>query len=51
MKRQSWKGLFTSTVVATSLLAPATAMAAVDMFIKIGSIVGESKELEARRGD
>ena len=44
MKRQSWKGLFTSTVVAASLLAPTTAMAAVDMFLKIGDIVGESQD-------
>ena len=43
MKR-SWKGLFTSTVVATSLLAPATALAAVDMFLKIGNITGESQD-------
>jgi type VI secretion system secreted protein Hcp len=44
MKRQSWKGLFTSTVVATSLLAPTTALAAVDMFLKIGNIMGESQD-------
>jgi len=44
MKRQSWKGLFTSAVVATTLLAPTTAMAAVDMFLKIGDIVGESQD-------
>jgi type VI secretion system secreted protein Hcp len=44
MKRQSWKGLFTSTVIATSLLAPTTALAAVDMFLKIGTIKGESQD-------
>jgi type VI secretion system secreted protein Hcp len=43
MKR-SWKRLITATVVATSLLAPTTALAAVDMFLKIGNIMGESKD-------
>jgi type VI secretion system secreted protein Hcp len=44
MKRQSLRGLFTTGVVATSLLMGATTFAAVDMFLKIPGIDGESTD-------
>lgn len=44
MKRNSWKGLFTAGVVATSLLASTTLSAAVDMFLTMDGIVGESQD-------
>ena len=44
MKRQSFRGLFTTGVVATSLLMGATTFAAVDMFLKIPGIDGESTD-------
>jgi type VI secretion system secreted protein Hcp len=42
MKRNSFKGLFTTGVVATSLLLGTSTFAAVDMFLKIPGIPGES---------
>lgn len=42
MKRQSLRAFFTTGVFATSLLASSTAMAAVDMFLRIDNVTGES---------
>jgi len=38
------RGLFTTTVLATGLLASSNAMAAVDMFLKIDNVTGESQD-------
>ncbi len=42
MKRQSLRAFFTTGVFATTLLASSTAMAAVDMFLKMDNVTGES---------
>ncbi len=42
MKRRSLRGFFTTSVVATSLLASGTVMAATDMFLKMDGIQGET---------
>jgi type VI secretion system secreted protein Hcp len=44
MKQRNLRGLFTSGVVATSLLLGTTTFAAVDMFLKIPGIDGESTD-------
>jgi len=44
MKRQSFRGLFTTGVVATTLLLGTSTFAAVDMFLKIPGIDGESTD-------
>jgi len=45
MKRRSWKGLFTTGIVAATVLASAgNALAAVDMFLKVDGIQGESTD-------
>ena len=44
MKRQSLRAFFTTGVFATSLLASSTAMAAVDMFLRIDNVTGESTD-------
>ncbi len=44
MTRQSLRAFFTTGVFATSLLASSTAMAAVDMFLKIDGVTGESTD-------
>jgi len=44
MKRRSWKGLFTAGVLAATALASTSAMAAVDMFLKVDGIQGESTD-------
>jgi type VI secretion system secreted protein Hcp len=45
MKR-SFRGWFTTTVVAGSLLASGSAMAATDMFLKIDGVTGESQDVK-----
>lgn len=50
MKRQSLRAFFTTGVFATSLLASSTAMAAVDMFLKVDGVTGESTA-EKHRGE
>lgn len=42
MKRRGLNGIFTTGVLATSLLAPTSALAANEMFLKLDGIVGES---------
>lgn len=44
MKRSAFKGLLGAGIFAAGLLASTPAMAAVDMFIKVGSIIGESTD-------
>jgi type VI secretion system secreted protein Hcp len=44
MKRSGFKGLLTAGVVVLGVLSSNSAMAAVDMFIKIGNIKGESTD-------
>jgi type VI secretion system secreted protein Hcp len=44
MKRASFKGFLTAAMIATGLSASTNALAAVDMFIKIGEIKGESTD-------
>ena len=50
MTRQSLRAFFTTGVFATSLLASSTAMAAVDMFLKIDNVTGESLD-DKHRGE
>ena len=50
MKRRSLRGLFTTGVMATGLLASSSAMAATDMFLKIDGIQGESTD-KVHKGD
>jgi len=44
MKRRYLRGFFTTSIVAASLLTSSTAMAAVDMFLKMDGIKGESTD-------
>jgi type VI secretion system secreted protein Hcp len=44
MKRRSLRGIVTTGVMATGLLASSNAMAAVDMFLKVDGIQGESTD-------
>jgi type VI secretion system secreted protein Hcp len=44
MKQRNLRGLITTGVMATSLLAPNTASAANDMFLKIDGVQGESSD-------
>jgi len=44
MKRNVWKGLLTAGALTASVLTSNSALAAVDMFIKIGDIKGESRD-------
>lgn len=50
MKRQSLRAFFTTGVFATSLLASSSAMAAVDMFLKVDGVTGESLD-DKHRGE
>ncbi len=50
MKQLTFGRLFTATSLAAFLLASSNAMAAIDMFIKIGEIKGESQD-QTHRGE
>jgi type VI secretion system secreted protein Hcp len=45
MKRRVSSGVLAAIVVAASLMAPSSALAAVDMFLKITEVTGESKDI------
>jgi len=45
MRRRSSSGLFMAIMVAAPLCTPSSAMAAVDIFLKIGDIKGESTDI------
>jgi type VI secretion system secreted protein Hcp len=45
MKRRLSSGVLAAIVVAASLITPSSAMAAVDMFLKLGDIKGESNDI------
>ena len=51
MKRQTIRALFATGVFATCLLTSSTAMAAVDMFLKMDGVTGGESQDEAHKGE